>query len=133
MLTMIALSENTKCKIKISVTNNNFGIKEDDKWCLINITIENLDFNYTIKEEILTLNEIKNTISILEDFLCNKIKNTRITYIKNYLKLKLITTKKIKKLELTLIEPKNVGNNTYKLSLPEKEINKIIEEFKKVL
>ena len=130
---MIALSENTKFKINISVTNNNFGIKEDDKWCLINITIENLDFNYTIKEEILTLNEIKNTISILEDFLCNKIKNTRITYIKNYLKLKLITTKKIKKLELTLIEPKNVGNNTYKLSLPEKEINKIIEEFKKVL
>lgn len=130
---MIALSENTKFKINISVTNNNFGIKEDDKWCLINITIENLDFNYTIKEEILTLNEIKNTISILEDFLCNKIKNTRITYIKNYLKLKLITTKKIKTLELTLIEPKNVGNNTYKLSLPEKEINKIIEEFKKVL
>ena len=130
---MIALSENTKFKINISVTNNNFGIKEDDKWCLINITIENLDFNYTIKEEILTLNEIKNTISILEDFLCNKIKNTRITYIKNYLKLKLITIKKIKTLELTLIEPKNVGNNTYKLSLPEKEINKIIEEFKKVL
>ena len=130
---MIALSENTKFKINISVTNNNFGIKEDDKWCLINITIENLDFNYTIKEEILTLNEIKNTISILEDFLCNKIKNTRITYIKNYLKLKLITSKKIKTLELTLIEPKNVGNNTYKLSLPEKEINKIIEEFKKVL
>lgn len=130
---MIALSENTKFKINISVTNNNLGIKEDDKWCLINITIENLDFNYTIKEEILTLNEIKNTISILEDFLCNKIKNTRITYIKNYLKLKLITTKKIKTLELTLIEPKNVGNNTYKLSLPEKEINKIIEEFKKVL
>lgn len=130
---MIALSENTKFKIDTSVTNNNFGIKEDDKWCLINITIENLDFNYTIKEEILTLNEIKNTISILEDFLCNKIKNTRITYIKNYLKLKLITTKKIKTLELTLIEPKNVGNNTYKLSLPEKEINKIIEEFKKVL
>lgn len=130
---MIALSENTKFKINISVTNNNFGIKEDDKWCLINITIENLDFNYTIKEEILTLNEIKNTVSILEDFLCNKIKNTRITYIKNYLKLKLITTKKIKTLELTLIEPKNVGNNTYKLSLPEKEINKIIEEFKKVL
>jgi len=130
---MIVLSENTKFKIDTSVTNNNLGIKEDDKWCLINITIENLDFNYTIKEEILTLNEIKNTISILEDFLCDKIKNTRITYIKNYLKLKLITTKKIKTLELTLIEPKNVGNNTYKLSLTEKEINKIIEEFKKVL
>ena len=130
---MIALSENTKFKIDTSVTNNNLGIKEDDKWCLINITIENLDFNYTIKEEILTLNEIKNTISILEDFLCNKIKNTRITYINNYLKLKLITIKEIKTLELTLIEPKNVGNNTYKLSLPEKEINKIIEEFKKVL
>ena len=93
---MIALSENTKFKINISVTNNNFGIKEDDKWCLINITIENLDFNYTIKEEILTLNEIKNTISILEDFLCNKIKNTRITYIKNYLKLKTCDLKILK-------------------------------------
>lgn len=130
---MIALSENTKFKINISVTNNNFGIKEDDKWCLINITIKNLEFNYNIKEEILTLNEIKNTVSILEDFLCNKIKNTRITYIKNYLKLKLITSKKIKTLELTLVEPKNIGNNTYRLLLSELEINKIIEEFKKVL
>ena len=83
---MIALSENTKFKIDTSVTNNNLGIKEDDKWSLINITIKNLEFNYNIKEEILTLNEIKNTVSILEDFLCNKIKNTRITYIKNYLK-----------------------------------------------
>ena len=130
---MIALSENTKFKINISVTNNNFGIKEDDKWCLINITIKNLEFNYNIKEEILTLNEIKNTVSILEDFLCNKIKNTRITYIKNYLKLKLITSKKIKTLELTLVEPKNIGNNTYRLLLSELEINRIIEEFKKVL
>ena len=46
---MIALSENTKFKINISVTNNNFGIKEDDKWCLINITIKNLEINYNIK------------------------------------------------------------------------------------
>lgn len=130
---MIALSHNTEFNIDIKVTNNNFGIKEDDKWCLVNILINNLDFNYNVKDEILTLNEITTTISILEDFLCNKIKNTRITYIKNYIKIKLVTSKKIKSLELTLIEPKNIGNNSYKLVLNENEIKVLLEELKKVL
>ena len=130
---MIVVYKNTQIKLDIKVTDNNFGIKDEDKWCLVNLLTNNKEFSYNINDEILTLNEIKNTISILEDFICNKIKNTRITYIKNYLKIKLITLKKIKSLELTLVEPKNIGNNTYKIILNEEEIKILLEELKKVL
>lgn len=130
---MIVVYKNTQIKLDIKVTNNNFGIKDEDKWCLVNLLTNNEEFSYDINDEILTLNEIKNTISILEDFICNKIKNTRVTYIKNYLKIKLITLKKIKSLELTLVEQKNIGNNTYKIILNEDEIKILLEELKKVL
>ena len=130
---MIVVYKNTQIKLDIKVTDNNFGIKDEDKWCLVNLLTSNKEFSYNINDEILTLNEIKNTISILEDFICNKIKNNRITYIKNYLKIKLITLKKIKSLELTLVEPKNIGNNTYKIILNEEEIKILLEELKKVL
>ena len=130
---MIVVFKNTNFKLDISVTENNFGIKENDKWCLVNLLINNEEFSYEINKEILTLNEIKTTISILEDFLCNKIKNKFITYIKNFIKIKLVTLKKEKTLELTVIEPKESGKNTYKIVLKDNEIKELIDILKEVL
>lgn len=130
---MIVVFKNTNFKLDITVTENNFGIKEDDKWCTVNLLINNEQFKYEIKKEILTLNEIKTTISILEDFLCNKIKNKIITYIKNFIKIKLITYKKEKTLELTVTEPKDIGNNSYKIIFENNDINELITILKKVL
>lgn len=122
-----------KITMDINVTDNNFGIKQEDKWCLINLQVDNEELKYNIEKELLTLNEITTTINILEDFLCNKIKQKRITYIKNYLKIKLLTLKKEKYLELTIIESKDVSNKTYKITLNETEIIELLNNLKKVL
>jgi hypothetical protein len=122
-----------KITMDINVTDNNFGIKQEDKWCLINLQVDNEELKYNIEKELLTLNEITTTINILEDFLCNKIKQKRITYIKNYLKIKLLTLKKEKYLELTIIESKDISNKTYKITLNETEIIELLNNLKKVL
>lgn len=130
---MIVVYNNTNIKLEIKVTNNNFCLKESDLWCLVNLSVNNKEFDYNINKEIITLQEVKSTINIIDDFLCNKIKAKRISYIKNFIKIKLNTYKKNKYLELILIEPKDIGNNSYKIILNESEIIKINKLLKKVL
>lgn len=119
---MKLLYNDTLLNFTTKITESNFGINEKDKWCLINISINNKDTNYEIIDELLTKKEIDETINKINSFLEGTIKSINIKYIKNYIKIKLSTKSNKKILELILIEPKNKSNKTHSIYLEDNEI-----------
>lgn len=119
---MKLLYNDTLLNLTTKITDSNFGINEKDKWCLINISINNKDTNYEIIDELLTKKEIDETINKIDSFLEGTIKSINIKYIKNYIKIKLSTKSNKKILELILIEPKNKSNKTHSIYLEDSEI-----------
>lgn len=120
----------TLLKITTKITDSNFGINEKDKWCLINISINNKDTNYEITDELLTKKEIDETIDKIKSFQEGTLKSINIKYIKNYIKIKLSTKSNKKILELILIEPKNKSNKKHNVYLEDKEIIEFIKLLK---
>ena len=120
--TMKLLYNDTILNLTTKITDSNIGINEKDKWCLINISINNKDTNYEITEELLTKKEIDETINKINLFQEGIIKSINIKYIKNYIKIKLSNKSNKKILELNLIEPKNKSNKTHTIYLEDNEI-----------
>ena len=128
--------KNTEISIDIQTTDSNFGIKESDKWCLVKFKIKNIDDYYEIEKEILTHNEITNTILVIEQFLHEqKTKKTIIKYIKNFISITLYKRNKNKLLELKLIEPKNSQSEKkhHTIVFEENEIKELLELLKSEL
>lgn len=128
--------KNTEFSIDIQKTDSNFGIKEFDKWCLIKFKMNNIDDCYEIEKEMLTYNEITNTILIIEQFLHEqKTKKTLIKYIKNFITITLYKRNKNKLLELKLIEPKNSQSEKKKhiIVFEENEIKELLDLLKSEL
>lgn len=119
---MKLLYNDTLLNFTTKITESNFGINKKDKWCLINISINNKDTNYEIIDELLTKKEIDETINKIDSFLEGTIKSINIKYIKNYIKIKLSIKSNKKILELILIEPKNKSNKTHSIYLEDNEI-----------
>lgn len=119
---MKLLYNDTILNLTTKITDSNFGINEKDKWCLINISINNKDTNYEIIDELLTKKEIDETINKINSFQEGIIKSINIKYIKNYIKIKLNNKSNKKILELNLIEPKNKSNKTHTIYLEDNEI-----------
>ena len=128
--------KNTEISIDIQTTDSNFGIKESDKWCLVKFKVKNIEDYYEIEKEILTHNEITNTILVIEQFLNElKPKKTIIKYIKNFISITLYKRNKNKLLELKLIEPKNSQSEKkhHIIVFEENEIKELLELLKSEL
>ena len=119
---MKLMYNNTLLKINIKETEDNFGLKENDRWCLVHILIKNDETNYEINKDILTKKEITDTINTINKFINNEISSINIKYIKNFIKIHLLKKTNKKILELVLIEPKTQSNKTHKVYLEEQEL-----------
>lgn len=117
--------KNTLFDITLKPTENKIGLKENDYWYLVTIKINNDEYNNEVTKEMLTNNEINNTINILENYINNNEIN-KIDYITNYIKLNLLEDK----LELTFIEPISADSNKYKVIFNKNEISELINVMK---
>lgn len=117
--------KNTLFDITLKPTENKIGLKENDYWYLVTIKINNDEYNNEVTKEMLTNNEINNTINILENYINNNEIN-KIDYITNYIKLNLLEDK----LELTFIEPISADSKKYKVIFNKNEISELINVMK---
>lgn len=111
--------------ITLKPTNNKVGLKENDYWYLVTIKINNEEYNCEVTKEMLTNNEINNTINILENYINNNEINI-INYITNYIKINLLEDN----LELTFIEPISEDSKKYKVIFNKNEISELISIMK---
>ena len=125
---MKLIFKNTDLNIELHPSNNNIGLRENDYWYLVSLCVKNDEYNYEINKEILTNNEINNTIDILEQYIDNKTNIKEIKYITNYIKFKLLGNKN---LELTIIEKLSKSSKKYSIILEEKEILELLDIMKK--
>ncbi|MGN1336890.1 MAG: hypothetical protein ACI4WW_00240 [Candidatus Coprovivens sp.] len=117
--------KNTLFDITLKPTENKIGLKENDYWYLVTIKINNDEYNNEVTKEMLTNNEINNTINILENYINNNEIN-KIDYITNYIKLNLLEDK----LELTFIEPISADSKKCKVIFNKNEISELINIMK---
>lgn len=111
--------------ITLKTTDNKVGLKDNDYWYLVTITINNDEYNYEVTKEMLTNNEIESTINILEKYINNNEIN-KIDYITNYIKINLLEDK----LELTFVEPISETSKRYKVIFNKNEISELINIMK---
>lgn len=118
--------KDTQLDITLKPTTNNIGLKKEDYWYLISLKINNNEYNYEITKEILSNNEIENTINILEQYINNKTNIKEISYITNYIKIDLLDNF----IEITFIEELSKSSKKYKVILDEEEVLELINILK---
>lgn len=119
---MIIKNNNTKLEIKITKSESNIGLKEDDVWCSVNYEIINNDINLTGIKKLITYKELLFIKDKLLEFINGDIKKKEnIKFIKNFFRLNIY--KDI--LEIYLINI-NENKDNYKLFLDKIDVNNLI-------
>lgn len=116
----------TQLNITLKPTEDHMGLKKEDYWYLVNLTINNDEYNYELEEKLLTNNEVEQTINTLEQYIKGSIDITEISYITNYLKINLLE----EHLELTLIEKLSSNSKKYTVILDKEEVLELINILK---
>lgn len=127
---MYLKDKTTFLDLKIRNTDDKIGISLDDNWCLIDMTLTNEEIDYYASKKFLTKKELNKVINMLKDLMNDLNKKDNLTFVKNYLSMKLYIDRELGKvLELSLLGLNRIIPNfdTYTVRFMDKEIVDFIE------
>ena len=114
--------KNTEYKLKISLTNNNVGLLNDDLWCNVILTITNNEFSYHINRESLSKKELEKIITTIKKSFVKNEKSFKLFFIKNYFTIRCYFINTDKYMDLNLIKPEYTKYKIYKIIFKNNEI-----------
>ena len=120
--------KNTYIALNFTSTNNNNGLKENEKWAKVYMIVTNDEFHYDICVESLTEKEINKGIHYMKEYYYNNnIIEKELKFIKNFYIIKFHPIKNnVKLLELKLIGLIEKKEKSYSVFFRNEEIEKFI-------
>ena len=120
--------KNTYIALNFTSTNNNNGLKENEKWAKVYMIVSNDEFHYDICVESLTEKEINKGIQYMKEYYYNNnIIEKELKFIKNFYIIKFHPIKNNEKLlELKLIGLIEKKEKSYSVFFRNEEIEKFI-------
>ena len=114
--------KNTKYDLKISVTNNDIGLTNNDVWCNIDITVKNNEFKYHVNRQSFSKNELNKIVNTIKATYYKNKKQPKLYFIKNYFTIECYFKEDNKYMDLKLINPENTNFKNYTIIFRNTEI-----------
>lgn len=114
--------KNTKYDLKISVTNNDIGLTNNDVWCNVDITVKNNEFKYHVNRQSFSKNELTKIVNNLKTSYYKNEKPPKLYFIKNYFTIDCYFKENNKYMNLNLINPENTNFKNYTITFKNTEI-----------
>lgn len=128
---MILKDKSTELNIELDSTNKKEGLNNKDFWYLTHININNNEINLHTDYLLFTKDELKSFLKKTDIFLkSKKAYKQRITFIKNFFKIFLISNRKHERIMIIEIVHINNTKKNINIILNEEEIIQLITKLK---